>query len=86
MEKETFAKLSKTEQAKVEAKYHRMKPEDFDETMSRASHETPTALRLPPRLVEDLQRFAERQGKSDFRKMAKTWIEERLRKEANVSR
>jgi len=84
--KKKFAKLSKSQQAQVEAEYHQMRPKDFDEIMSRASHETPTALRLPTRLVEDLQRFAERQGKSDFRKMAKTWIEERLRKEANAAR
>jgi len=84
--KRKFAKLSKREQEKTESEYHRMKPEDFDEIMSRANHETPTAFRLPPGLVEDLQRFAERQGRSDFREMVKTWIEERLRKEANATR
>jgi hypothetical protein len=84
--KKKFAKLSKTEQAKVEAEYHRMKPEDFDETMSRANHVTPTALRLPSRLVEDLQRFAERQGKTDYQSIVKGWIKERLRKEADATR
>ena len=31
-----YAKLSKADREKVESEYHRMKPEDFDETMSRA--------------------------------------------------
>jgi hypothetical protein len=39
--KRKFAKLSKREQEKVEAEYHRMKPEDFDEIMSSATRHSP---------------------------------------------
>lgn len=84
--KKKFAKLSKRDQEEVEAEYHGMKPEDFDELMSRATRQTPQAVRLPHRLVEDLKIFAERQGKSEYQTMVKTWIEERLRKEANATR
>ena len=38
-----YAKLSKAEREKVELKYHRMKPEDFDAVMSRAKRQTPGA-------------------------------------------
>jgi hypothetical protein len=84
--KKKFGRLSKPQQAKIEAEYHRMKPDDLDKVMSRATRQTPTAVRLPHRLVEDLQRFADQQGRSDFRKMVKSWIEERLRQEANPTR
>ena len=84
--KKKFANLSKQEQTKVEAEYRRMKPGDFDEAMSSASHHTPTAVRLPHRLVQDLQKFAEQQGKSEYQTLVKTWIEERLRKEADAAR
>lgn len=77
-----FAKLSKTEQARVEAEYHRMKPQDFDEIMSSATRHSPNAVRLPNRLVEKLKTVAERQGKAEYQSMVKTWIEERLRQEA----
>jgi len=36
--KKKFHRLTKREQEKVEAEYHRMKPEDFDEAMSAATH------------------------------------------------
>ena len=84
--KKKFASLSQGDQEKTEAEYHRMKSEDFDDLMSAANHQTPTSVRLPRRLVQDLQKFAEEQGNSDFRTLVKTWIEERLRKEANVTR
>ena len=80
--KKKFAKLSKTEQEKVVAEYHRMKPQDFDEIISSATRHSPNAVRLPNRLVEELKAFAERQGKSEYQSMVKTWIEERLRQEA----
>jgi len=41
--KQQFAKLSKAEQERVELEYHRMKPEDFDEAMSRAKPHKPEA-------------------------------------------
>ena len=80
--KKRFAKLSKTDQEEVEAEYHRMKPQDFDEMMSSATRHSPNAVRLPNRLVEELKTFAERQGKSEYQSIVKTWIKERLRQEA----
>jgi hypothetical protein len=77
-----FAKLTKAEQQRVETEYHRMKPEDFGEIMASATRHSPNALLLPNRLVEKLKTVAERQGKSEYRSMVKTWIEERLREEA----
>ena len=35
--KKQFAKLSKSEQEKVEKEYQRMRPDEFDHLMSRAS-------------------------------------------------
>lgn len=84
--KKRFGKLSKREQGKVESEYHQMKPEDFDETMSRATPQTPQVVRLPHRLVEDLKLFAERQGKTEYQTLVTAWLEERLRKEANATR
>ena len=80
--KKQFAKLSKKAQARVEAKYHQMKPADFDEVMSAATPHAPHAVRLPNRLVEKLRTVAERKGKSEYQSMVKSWIEERLRQEA----
>jgi predicted DNA binding CopG/RHH family protein len=84
--KKKFAKLSKREQEKVEAEYHRMKPEDFDEIMSTATRHTPNAVRLPSRLVEKLKTVAEREGKTEYQTIVKAWIEERLQKESKVAR
>ena len=84
--KKKFAKLSKREQGKVEAEYHRMKPEDFDEGMSTGTRRTPNAVRLPSRLVERLKTVAEREGKTEYQTIVKTWIEERLQKETKVAR
>jgi hypothetical protein len=42
--KKQFAKLPKAEREKVELEYHRMKPEDFDATMSRVKQHAPTAI------------------------------------------
>lgn len=84
--KKKGANLPNREQERVEDEYHRRSPEDFDELMSTATHHSPAAVHLPQRLVEDLRKFAEQQGDADFRKMVKTWIEERLRKEANATR
>ena len=38
-----YARLSKVDREKVESEYHRMKPEDFDETMARAKAHRPEA-------------------------------------------
>ena len=84
--KKKFAKLSKREQEKVEAEYHRMKPEDFDEILSTATRQTPNAVRLPSRLVEKLKTVAEREGKTEYQTIVKAWIEERLQKETKIAR
>ena len=84
--KKKIAKLSKREQEKVEAEYHRMKPEDFDEVMSTATRRTPNAVRLPSRLVEELKTLAGREGKTEYQTIVKAWIEERLQKETKVVR
>ena len=42
--KRQFAKLSGAKREQVEAEYHRMKPEDFDEAMARAKRHTPVAI------------------------------------------
>jgi len=39
-----YAKLSKAERGKVESEYHRLKPQDFDEAMTRAKRHTPVAV------------------------------------------
>jgi len=41
--KRQLARLSKAQQEKVEAEYHRMKPEDFDQAMARAKPHRPEA-------------------------------------------
>ena len=79
--KKRFAKLSKAEQAKVEAEYHRMKPDDFDETMSTATRQSPNPVRLPNRLVEKLKAIAERQDTAEYQTIGRAWIEERLQRE-----
>ena len=80
--KKKFAKLSKREQDKVESEYHRMNLEDFDETMSAATRQTPNAIRLPDRLVKRLKAVAKRAGEPEYQTIVKSWIEERLEREA----
>ena len=84
--KKKIAKLSKREQEKVEAAYHRMNPEDFDEAMSAATRKSPNAIRLPSRLVDKLKTVAKLEGEAEYRTMVKTWIEERLQQEAKLVR
>ncbi len=43
--KKRFGKLSKAEQEKIEAEYHQMKPEEFDELMAKDEIETNDELR-----------------------------------------
>ena len=82
--KRKFAKLSKREQEKVEAEYHRMEPEECDEMMSAATRQSPNAVRLPSRLVEKLKTLAEVEGEAEYQTMVRTWIEERLQQEADA--
>ena len=58
--KKKFGRLTKRQQEKVEAEYHRMKPADFDEIMSTATRQSPNAVRLPNHLMEKLNTGAER--------------------------
>ncbi|MGH9874696.1 MAG: hypothetical protein ACRD9S_19735 [Pyrinomonadaceae bacterium] len=82
--KKKFAKLSKRAQDKVESEYHRLKPADFDKTMSAATRQSPNAVRLPSRLVEKLKTLAEVEGEAEYQTMVRTWIEERLQQEADA--
>jgi len=82
--KKKFAKLSKRQQEKVEAEYQRMKPDDFDETMSTATRQSPNTVRLPNRLVEKLKTVAKRQGKAEYQTIVKAWIEERLQRDLDA--
>ncbi len=40
--KKQFAKLSKSEQEKVEQKYHQMRPDEFDHLMRQATKHAPS--------------------------------------------
>jgi hypothetical protein len=79
--KKKFGRLTKRQQEKVEAEYHRMKPEDFDEIMSTATRQSPNTVRLPNRVVEKLKAVAQRQGKAEYQTIVRAWIEERLQRE-----
>jgi hypothetical protein len=46
--KKKFSKLTKSEQAREEANYHRMKPEELDAVISRAKSHSPDAIHLSP--------------------------------------
>jgi len=83
--KKKVAALSKKERERVESEYHRMKPEDFDETMSRASRQSPNAVRLPDRLVTKLKSVAQKKGETEYRNIVKAWIEERLKQETKAA-
>jgi hypothetical protein len=47
-----YAKLSKSAQETVELEYHRLKPESFDQAMSRARPHTPAAVSTSKRNTE----------------------------------
>ncbi len=79
--KKRFGKLPKSERLKIEAQYHRMKPEDLNKPMSHARRHSPSAIRLPPELVESLKMVAESEGEPEYQAMVRRWIEERLRQE-----
>jgi len=84
--KKQFGKLSKPEREKIEAQYHKASPRDFDERMSRAKRQSPGAVRLPTKLVENLKTLAESEGEQEYQAMVKRWIEERLRLETSGAR
>jgi len=83
--KKQFGKLSKAARAKIELEYHQMKPQEFDETMSRAKRHTPNIIRLPPQLVEALKAVAESEDEPSYEAMVKRWIEERLQQEMKLA-
>ena len=84
--KKRVAKLTGAEREKIEARYHRMKPQDFDETTSSATHHTPSTIRLPRQLVQTLKMVAESEGETEYQSMVRRWIEERLRQETSAQR
>ena len=75
--KRAFAKLSKTEQERVEAEYHHAGASEFDKLMSEAKPHTPEAIRLPRKLVQTLKTVAETAGETAFQPMVRRWVEER---------
>ena len=83
--KKRFGKLPKSERLKIEAQYHRMKPEPFDRPMSDARRHSPGAIRLPRELVETLKIMAESEGEPEYQAMVRRWIEERLRQETSAA-
>ncbi|MCI0696365.1 hypothetical protein L0337_30720 [candidate division KSB1 bacterium] len=84
--KKRFSSLTKAEQEKIEAKYHRMKPEDFDEQRAHAKHHSPDAIRLPRDLITVLQAMAQLEGETHYQAMVTKWIKERLQQEARLAR
>ena len=84
--KKQLGKLRKTQREKIEAEYHRMKPEDFDARMSHAKRHSPGAIRLPSKLVASLKTLAESEGEAEFQGMVRRWIEERLERETSTTR
>jgi hypothetical protein len=83
--KTRFGKLSKEEQEKREAEYHRMKPEEFDRLMTRARRYTPYAIRLPAAWIESLEAMADLEGEPEYHTMVRRWIEERLHHESRLA-
>ena len=84
--KKQFGKLPKGESGKIETQYHKMNLQDFDERMSRAKRQSPGAIRLPSKLVENLRMLAESEGEPEYQAMVKRWIEERLQQETSTAR
>ena len=83
--KKQFGKLAKGEREKIEAQYHRMNPGDLDERMSHAKRYSPSAIRLPPKLVENLRVLAQSEGEPEYQAMVRRWIEERLQQERSAT-
>jgi hypothetical protein len=83
--KKQLAKLAESERQEIEAEYHRMSPRDFDDRMSRAKHQSPGAIRLPSKLVQNLKTLAESEGEPEYQAMVKRWIEERLQQETSTA-
>ena len=82
--KKQFGRLPKPQRDKIEAQYHRSKPESLDERMSQATRHSPAALRLSPKLVQSLRSHAESEGEPEYQTMVRRWIEERLQQERSA--
>jgi len=82
--KKKLGRLPKAERERVEARYQRMKPKEFDSIMSSAKEHTPAAIRLPGELIRNLKRVAESEGEPEYQAMVRRWIEERLRRETSI--
>ena len=80
-----FSSLSKSEQAKIELAYHQMKPEEFDDRMSKAETHATASVRLPGELVDRLRVVARAEGERGYQSMVRKWIHERLQQEARMS-
>ena len=83
--KKKFGKLSKEEQEKRELEYHRMKPKELDQLMTRAKRYSPPAIRLPAAWIDRLEVMAELEGELGYHTMVRRWIEERLRQESRLA-
>jgi hypothetical protein len=83
--KKKFGNQSKDEQAKREAAYHRMKPQEFDQLMARSKRYSPPVIRLPAAWLDRLEVMAELEGAPGYHTMVRRWIEERLRQESRLA-
>jgi len=84
--KKQFGKLPKAEREKIETQYYEMNSRDLDERMSGARRQSPGAIRLPSKLIENLKTLAESEGEPEYQTMVKRWIEERLEQETSTAR
>jgi hypothetical protein len=73
------------EQEKIESEYHRMKPKELDQLMTRAKRYSPPAIRLPAAWIDRLEVMAELEGELGYHTMVRRWIEERLRQESRLA-
>ena len=79
--KKQFARLSKTEQHKVQDWYHQQNPQEFDDLMRRASTHSPNVIKLPAGLTATLKNLAKKEGEPDYQTMVTRWVRERVEKE-----
>jgi TFIIF-interacting CTD phosphatase-like protein len=79
--KKQFSRLSKVEQERVEAWYHKQNPNQFDDVMRNGSTHTPNLIKLPTGLAATLKSLAKKEGEPDYQTMATRWLKERAAKE-----
>lgn len=83
--KKKIGKLTIEEREKRELEYHRMKPKDFDQLMTKAKRYSPPAIRLPAAWIDSLEVMAELEGEPGYQTMVQRWIKERLRQESRIA-